>query len=33
MGHVSRKGKIKDTCKILVGKPVGNRKLGRYKRR
>jgi hypothetical protein len=33
VGHVARVGEIRDAYNILVGKPVGNRPLGRPRRR
>jgi hypothetical protein len=30
--HVVRMGQMRDECKILVGKPAGNRPLGRPER-
>jgi hypothetical protein len=32
-GHVARMGETRNACRILVGKPEGNRPLGRSRRR
>jgi hypothetical protein len=32
-GHVARTGEKRNTCRLLVGKPVGKRPLGRPRRR
>ena len=32
-GHVARMGKRRDVCRVLVGKPEGNRPFGRPRRR
>jgi hypothetical protein len=32
-GHVARMGKKRNVCRLLVGKPVGKRPLGRQRRR
>jgi hypothetical protein len=33
VGHVAHIGDMRNTCKILVGKPEGKRPLGRPRRR
>jgi hypothetical protein len=33
VGHLARMGKKRNACRILVGKPEGNRPLGRPRRR